>query len=180
MIGEFLKALFLAGIPVGLFSYVLIWWGIKREYFANITELKVLEDEVKQMAKARSSGKKKAAVQDDAKPKFSAVHNKWLKFGGGFYGVVALMTFGIIEGGEILGFFANFRDNLRVLGDFNIGLLIEVFIDQLMNFISALAWPWYWAEYLRHDVLWFLAAYAGYWLGARAAIAYRPAAESEV
>lgn len=183
MIGELFRALLMAAVPVGAFTYLLIWWGLRSGYFQHTTKLKLLEDEVSRQAKARSKKKKKdktgEPVQHEPGPKFDPVHNKWLAFGGGFYGTVALMTFGVIEAGEIFGFFADLRANLGRLAELSIGLLVEVFIDQLKNFVSALAWPWYWMNEIRTgDIwLWFLAAYAGYWLGARAALIRKGPAE---
>ncbi len=183
MIGDFLRAFLLVGVPVGSFSYLLIWWGLRAEYFERTSKLKVLEDEVKKIARERSSGKNKKGANGHApiRPKFTPVHNKWLMFGGGFYGVVALLTFGVIEFSEILGFFSEFRTNVGRLADFNFDLIVNVLIDQLMNFFSALAWPWYWIERSRGEEfwIWFLAAYAGYWLGARAALAGQPTLDSK-
>jgi hypothetical protein len=43
----------------------------------------------------------------------------------------------------------------------------------MMNFVTALAWPGYWMSEVGASAIWiwFLAAYGGYWLGARAALA---------
>lgn len=175
MVAEFFKAFFLGGVPVGAVSYLLIWWALRAEYFERTTEMKALEKEVKKLAKSRSKRKKRRNGNDDEpiKPRYNPVHNKWLAFGGGFYGVVALMTFGIIELGEIRGFFAAFDDNMGKLAQLDVGMLIGFVIDSIMNFVTAIAWPLYWIGELRtgHFWVWFAAAYAGYWLGARAALA---------
>lgn len=175
MIPEFFKAFFMAGVPVGAVSYLLIWWALRAEYFERTTELRQLEDEVQQLAKARSKRKKhKSEVNGPAvKPKFTPVHDKWLAFGGGFYGVVALMTFGIVEMGELRDFFAAFSDNVGKLAQLNAGMIVDFVIDSIMNFVTALVWPMYWIGELHTGYfwIWFLAAYAGYWLGAKAALA---------
>ena len=104
------------------------------------------------------------------KPKHDFLHDKWMKFGGGFYGVVAFYTYVLIEIDEVwdfIGSLANlFNENL-------VRLVIQFFIESIMNFIAAVAWPVYWLNRVHSEQwLWVIAAYAGYWLGARAAFRY--------
>ena len=51
-------------------------------------------------------------------------------------------------------------------------MLIGLLVEALRNFILAIAWPAYWLSSIHtgHAWLWFLAAYAGYWAGARLAL----------
>lgn len=188
MIAEFLRAFLMAGIPVGIGSYLLIWWGLRAEYFEQTTELKALEKEVglhaKNRKKSRKKGKRKnndEGGEDKPSPKFNPVHNKWLTFGGGFYGLVALMTFAIIELGEIGALFAGLGDLLSRIADFDAGLIVEFIVESIKNFVTAITWPIYWMGEIRTGQfwLWFIAAYAGYWLGARAALVRRPVVDSE-
>lgn len=175
VIAELFKAAFLAGIPVGVTSFALVWWALRSDYLTSTTSLKALEKEVSLLSKANSN-KKKKKKQDLPEPrKLNPVHNKWLKFGGGFYGVVALMTFVIIEVGEIASFLGNFRESIGLFSNLGLNLVINFFIDAVMNFVAAISWPWYWMQEIRSDHIWvwFLAAYGGYWLGARAALKYR-------
>lgn len=171
---EFLKAFFIAGVPVGVVTYVLVWWALRSEYLDRTSDLKQFEMEVKRLKDERSGKKKNANTHAADTPirKLNPVHNKWLKFGGGFYGIVALMTFVIIEVGEILGFLGGFRENIGRLSNFSLDMAINFAIDAFMNFIQALAWPWYWMSEINANVIWIwmLAAYAGYWLGAKASL----------
>jgi hypothetical protein len=50
-----------------------------------------------------------------------------------------------------------------------ISLLINLFIESIMNFVAAIAWPVYWLGRAQPFWLWLIVAYAGYWLGVRAA-----------
>lgn len=174
MIAEFIKAFFVAGVPVGVVSFLLVWWALRAGYFERVTRIKEMEKHVKRLSK-EYKGKNKPAedtgVQAEKK-KFNPVHNKWLTFGGGFYGVAALMTFAIIEIGEIGDFFAQFNDNVSKLAQLEISMLIGFIIDSFMNFIIAIAWPLYWVSEIGGGSIWIwvLAAYAGYWLGARLAL----------
>ena len=133
--------------------------------------MKQLGKNLSQLSKAQSKKKKH---RDIAPKKLNPVHNKWLKFGGGFYGVVALMTFVVIEAGEVFSFLGAFWENIARLADFSFDFVIRFFINSMMNLAMALGWPWYWMNNIdmQHAWIWFLAAYGGYWLGARAAIMY--------
>ena len=169
MISEFFRAVFFAGIPVGLVSCGLVWWAIRSEYLEKTTSLKALEKGVSQLSKAQSKKNKNKGV---ASKKLNPVHHKWMKFGGGFYGVVALMTFVIVELGEIASFFGNFSENIGLFSRLSLDLVINFFIDSVMNFVTAIAWPWYWMQTIDSSDfwVWFLAAYGGYWIGAKAAL----------
>jgi hypothetical protein len=50
-----------------------------------------------------------------------------------------------------------------------ISLAINLFIESIMNFVAAIAWPVYWLGRAQPFWLWLIVAYAGYWLGVRAA-----------
>lgn len=107
------------------------------------------------------------------KAKHDFLHNKWMQFGGGFYGVVAFYTYVLIEIDEVWDFFVGlanlFNENL-------VRLVIQFFIQSFMNFIAAVTWPVYWLSRVHNDQwLWVIAAYAGYWLGAKAAFQFSQA-----
>ncbi len=174
MVYEFFRAAFLAGLPVGIVSYLLIWYALRSKYLQPTRNLKSLEKEVSQLSKARSKKKKDKDPEGPERPRLNPVHNKWLRFGGGFYGVVALMTFVIIEANEIISFFGAFTETLAGLADFDVGMIIRFIIDSMMNFVTAIAWPMYWISEIDMERiwLWFLAAYGGYWLGSKMAIGF--------
>ena len=102
----------------------------------------------------------------------NAIHNKWLSFGGGFYGVVGLPTYVVVELGGIREFIPQFDGFLSLISDITLELFIGFFINSLMNFVVAIAWPVYWMRDIRSDYIWvwFVAAYAGYWAGTRFAL----------
>lgn len=91
---------------------------------------------------------------------------KWVEFGGGFYGLVAVLTYIIVEAQEVIELFSSEGGIMEAISNIGIGTLINFFIESLMNFITAITWPVYWmgegqAEFWQ----WFLAAYAGYFVG---------------
>lgn len=176
MIGEFVRAFFIAGLPVGIVSFLLLWWGVRREYFDSLAGVDDLDREIKRMSKERKQAKKRKGETDDGFPvrvkKLNPIHNKWLTFGGGFYGVVALITFAVVEFWEIVGFMAELEENLSRFSQLNADILASLIVNSFQNFITAITWPLYWMDEIHGEFwIWFLTAYLGYWLGARFAIA---------
>ena len=100
------------------------------------------------------------------------VHNKWLAFGGGFYGVVGLLTYAVVELGEIRDFITQFDGFLSLFSDITLELFIGFFINSIVNFVVAIAWPAYWLNNISSNYIWiwFVAAYAGYSAGIRFAL----------
>jgi hypothetical protein len=188
MIAEFFRALFSAGIPVAVTSYLLAWWALKNGYFERADSVKGLEQEVKRLTgkKSRKDRKrlKKLAASDPeyadsgqekqqpGRHKMNPVHNKWLSFGGGFYGVVALITYTVIELGEIRDFIVNLGGFFQMLSNLSLNLIIGFIVNSFMNFFWAIAWPAYWLSEISssHIWIWFLLAYGGYWAGTRYAL----------
>ena len=118
--------------------------------------MKALQAELKTLSKDKENRVKKG----------DPIHNKWMKFGGGFYGVVGVFTLLVIEWSDIKGFgLGGYRE---IFNNFGIGNLIELGIDLIIesfkNFIAAISWPVYWMDVIDSDRiwLWFVAAYAGY------------------
>jgi len=177
MIGEFFRAFFQAGIPVAITSFLLVWWAQKNGYISTVSGLKEFESEVKRLSKAKSSNKKKkkegiAEADLEDIHQMNPVHNKWLRFGGGFYGVVGLLTYAVVELGEIRDFFTRFDGLASLISDISVDLFIGLFIDSIKNFVVAIAWPVYWLSDIRSDHIWiwFVVAYLSYWAGSRYAL----------
>jgi hypothetical protein len=99
------------------------------------------------------------------------VHGKWMKFGGGFYGIVALYTYGLVEWKEVSQFIASFGGFSEFINNLSIQVLIRMFIEGLKNFITAISWPVYWMGDFgpQRMWIWMAIAYAAYWLGMKAA-----------
>ena len=161
MITEIFTAAFKAGIPVGLMAYMLVWWALRNGYLNETGSVKAIEKEVKRLAKDKES-----------KLKADPVHKKWLSMGGGFYGVVAVLTWLFLELGEILDFITSFDGFSDLANSFSVNMLVGLFIEAIRNSFLALAWPVYWLSDIRGDYIWiwFILAYAGYWLGSQLAL----------
>ena len=160
MISVFLIALLKAGLPVGLAAYLLVWWALRNGRLGSAGTLGEVEKEIKSQTKDK-----------ERKKQADLVHRKWLTMGGGFYGVVAVLTLVWIELWEIIDFITGFEGFGTLAGLFSINTLINLFIETLMNTLSALVWPLYWLGSTQGaGWIWILAAYAGYWVGCNLAL----------
>ncbi|MBT8051089.1 MAG: hypothetical protein KJO70_07815 [Gammaproteobacteria bacterium] len=160
MIREIFSALFLAAVPVGVAAYLMVWWALRNGHLGSAKNLGDIESEFGRLAKdkeARKSG--------------DPVHRKWLEFGGGFYGLVALLTLVHIELGEIADFLGDFGGLETLAGLISINTLVNIFVETLQNTLMALIWPFYWldSQGMDHAWLWLALAYAGYWSGLKLA-----------
>jgi hypothetical protein len=181
MILELLRALLLAGLPVGVASFFLFTWALRRRAPGAVTSLRAVARDLKRESKERAKLKKErrgvsavlaegAHLSRDAQ--LDLIQNKWLKFGGGFYGVVGLLTYAVVELGDLWNFAIQFESIWVLIARFGPDTLINLLVDALRNFVVAIAWPGYWLSSIdsQYVWLWFVAAYAGYWAGARLAL----------
>jgi len=162
---ELLWALLLVTAPIFIFSLALVWWALQKGNLKEGLDGKALRRELNAMTK---KGKKKGADKEVSEhKKGDIIQNKWAKFGGGFYGVVAFFTYLVIEIRDIFTTIMNIGGLLDFIRHLDIGVIIGMFISALTNFIAAMAWPWFWMKRLDtpHTWVWFALAYAGYWLG---------------
>ena len=86
--------------------------------------------------------------------------------------MVGLLTYVVVELGEIRDFFVQFESIGALISSISIDLFIGLAIDALQNFVVAIAWPLYWMNKIGggHIWIWLAMAYAGYWAGARIAL----------
>lgn len=67
--------------------------------------------------------------------------DKWLEFGGGYYGIVAFVKFILIELAQIKDFLFDGPSIGEFIQSLGIGTLINLFVEQIMNFVAAIIWP---------------------------------------
>ena len=158
---DFLPALLKAGVPLFLLAFALVSWGLHRGWLSG-DSFEELQGSMEALGKAQKN--KKSRQQMDP------ALGKWYRFGGGFYGLVALYTWILIEWEDI----SNFLTGLAQVA-FNmdpgalIALVIELLVESLVNFVLAIAWPAYWLAESSSSWITLLMAYGGYWLGVQAA-----------
>lgn len=145
------------GLPLFILTFALIWWALLRGRVEGDTH-KALQESMASLVK-RQKDKEQPEKVDPAL-------GKWFSFGGGFYGLVALYTWILIEWDDVSEFIMDLGDLVFRL---DIGVLIRLFIESIMNFVAAIAWPVYWLQKADNPWIWFGVAYAGYWLGIQAA-----------
>ena len=162
---EVFWALLMVGIPIGVFTLAIVWWALQRGHFQETLDIKALEREIKAMSKNNKKNKK------EDKPDLHPVQKKWAKFGGGFYGIVAFFTYVVVEVTEIITMVINFGGFFGFLKQLDLDVIINMLIEALTNFIAAMVWPLYWMRRIETDQtwVWFVVAYAGYWLGLKLA-----------
>lgn len=152
---EILRAVFIAGLPTMIVAFLMVFFAIKRGYLEqdeNIEELKK---------------RKKQAKKDKAEFKVNPVHSKWLFFGGGYYGIMALGTYAHVELVEVYEFFRDFSSISNFIDQISFGALIRLIIDSFLNIIPAFTWFLYWPKiFVMHSGwYWLGASYAGYHVG---------------
>ncbi len=153
---DIFQAIAILGLPVAGLSWLLF----NRLYSTGKLDRNANHKSIRSGLK----GIKKAA-KDPASRDRDFFQNRWMKFGGGFYGVVGLWTFIAIEISDLVSFVWNFPGIDKLLEDGLINLIISTLINQLMNFISALIWFTYWPSAERNLLVWAAIAYLGYLLG---------------
>ncbi|GLR69167.1 hypothetical protein GCM10007852_00750 [Agaribacter marinus] len=126
-------------------------------------DLKSLENASKEMAK-----KHKKERNNDHQGHL--VLNKWMSFGGGFYGLMAFVTYGYIELKELSAFatklfILNWDQFFSSVG---IDLLVNFFINSIRNLIDAFVWFQFWPKVLliNNGWIWLGVAYVAYACGA--------------
>jgi len=162
LLKEAVWALILVAVPVGLFTLAIAWWAMRNGHLKDATDSKAIGLGLKSMSK------KKVKPEDD---KRDLIQKKWAKFGGGFYGIVAFFTYIVIEMIEIIDMIMNVGGLWAFIKHLGLDVIIQFFIDAIMNFVSAMVWPLYWMQRIDTNYAWvfFVAAYTGYWFGLKLA-----------
>ena len=162
MIADIIKALIFAGIPVALFSYYLVSLTRKNTSLTsnNATELK---KELKQLSLEENK---------DDNLLIRLLQKKFMKFGGGFYGIITLMTYLHIEFNQTIDFLKNFTGFQDFIDKIGLKMMINFIIEAVMNLVSAFLWPIYWVKYLPIDSLsiWLVVAFLAHWFATKYAL----------
>ena len=156
MVVELVQATAILGLPVAGLSWLLF----KRLYSTGRLDRSADQKSIRSGLKSI-----KKAAKDPASRDKDFFQNRWMKFGGGFYGVVGLWTFFAIEISDFLSFAWNFPGFAKLLENGLISLVVNALVNQLMNFVSALIWFSYWSGAERNLLVWVAIAYLGYLLG---------------
>jgi len=144
MILDFLKAIIIAGLPVALVSY----------FFTALT-MKKAPLKAKNSKELKIELKNTQVKKDKQENVFThMLHKKWLHFGGGFYGVLVFITYIHIEFYQLIDFIKSFTSIQDFIDSIGLSMLINFFIEAIMNLVSAFLWFVYWYKYLPIGSFW--------------------------
>ena len=162
---EVFWAVLMVGVPIAVFTLAIVGWSLQRGHFKEILDSKALGREMKAVSRNYRKYKKEGSGKQHP------LQKKWGKFGGGFYGIVAFFTYIVVEVTEITTMIMNFGGFIDFLKKLDVDIIISIFVEAITNFITAMIWPVYWLNRIDTDQtwIWFVIAYAGYWLGLKLA-----------
>ena len=161
----------MATIPVGIFSFLLLGWALKLGKLKHFTTREELKTQMEQMKEEKKQKKEKGEKVDHG----DFFINKWMAFGGGFYGTMAFFTYVVIELEEIWDFITDLSKIAYIFSNLGLDLLIDFILNSLYNFIAAIIWFVTWGYVIEDYVLiWLAMAYIGYFIGAKMVPEYSP------
>ena len=162
---DLVKAIFYAGLPVQIFTFLMVYYAYHKGYLASGIAIQDDFKDKKNLDKKLSKTNKKNLL---------FLHSKWVTFGGGFYGLVSLLTFIYIELEQTLQFLINATGLQSFIDLLTFSAILGMIIDSFINMLTALLWFSYWPKVFDMDniAIWFIATYIGYRLGANLAQRY--------
>lgn len=155
-LSELLHAVFELGLPVMALSWLLFYRLYSHGELARDADHKSIDTRLNAI---RKTEKESQETSD------SLMHAKWMKFGGGFYGVAAAWTLIYIE---VSGFVGTVLHPSAVLNMFDKGIgdfIAQKMSGQITTLVDAATWFAWWPEKGHGPVLWFVVAYVAYILG---------------
>lgn len=151
-----LRVTFELGLPVAALSWLLFYRLYSRGELARDASHKVIRTDLKQIRQAT----KKSETPPD-----SVLHAKWMRFGGGFYGVTALWTLVVIETSGILTAIADPSSIEDLFRHGLVGFIVSLIVGQFTTFLQAILWFDWWPGHGGQTVVWIAGAYVGYLAG---------------
>lgn len=162
---DLVKAIFYAGLPVLIFTFLMVYYAYYKGYLTSDVTIREVFKDKKNPNKKLSKANKKSLL---------FLHSKWMTFGGGFYGLISLLTFIYIELEQTVQFLLNSTGLQSFLNLLTLNAILGMIIESFTNMIKALFWFSYWPDVFDMDniAIWVITAYIGYRLGANLAQRY--------
>ena len=154
-----IEAIISLGLPVSIMS----WWVHSWMYRNNLLDKQASHKETDQAVKEIRKASNETGVQTG-----DYWTNKWLRFGGGFYGLTALWTFIVIEVQEIWWLITHIPTVIDLLSNGIFHLAIAFIKNQAMTFAQAFSWVVNWGG-SGFNLIFFFSAYIGFYLGMKLA-----------
>ncbi|MFT5483989.1 MAG: hypothetical protein ACI9GW_002649 [Halieaceae bacterium] len=174
MLTEVFRAIFLGALPVMVFSFAILQWSITTGRMQKFTGEDGLATQHARHAKSvGKTGRPKDTSfieqLSDERSRGDIFHGKLMSFGGGYYGTMAILTYLLIEVVEIWQFMVQALSPNTSFGEIGLGLVIEFFVNSLLNLIAAFIWFMTLPEYINisEGLVWLGASYLGYLAGLR-------------
>jgi len=163
---DVLQAVLFVGIPVGVFSFLMIYFSYQKGYLSPEIAIK---DAFK-----KHNNTSQSSLSRKNKKDLLFLHSKWVTFGGGFYGLIALLTFIIIELTQLFNFLFSITSWQDIIVLFTLDSLIAMIVDSITNMVKAAIWFTYWPNKFNTEnyIVWILIAYIGYRFAAKYALRY--------
>lgn len=155
-LSELLRAILELGLPVAALSWLLFYRLYSRGVLARDADHKTIDASLKTIHKEQK--------QSEEKPD-SLVHGKWMKFGGGFYGVAAAWTLLYIEASGVVDIVAHPSSVLNMFDKGIGGFIAQKISGQVTTFVDAATWFSWWPGRGHGPVVWFVVAYIAYLAG---------------
>lgn len=162
---DLVKAIFYAGLPVLIFTFLMVYYAYHKGYLtSDVTIRDVFKDKKNPDRKLSKTNKKNLLF----------LHSKWITFGGGFYGLISLLTFIYIELEQTLQFLIHATGWQSFVNLLTFEAILGMIIESFINMIKSLLWFSYWPNVFEMEniAIWFIASYIGYRFGANLAQRY--------
>ncbi len=156
MLTELLHAVVELGLPVAALSWLLFYRLYSRGELARDADHKAIDASLKEIKKSQKDSEEKSD---------SLLHTKWMKFGGGFYGVAAAWTFIYIDVSGIVGVILHPSVIPEMFHNGIIQLIVQQMTSQITTLVDAAIWFTWWPARGHGPVVWFVVAYVGYMAG---------------
>ena len=162
---DLVKAIFYAGLPVQIFTFLMVYYAYHKGYLTSDVNIRDVFKDKKNPDRKLSKNNKKNLL---------FLHSKWITFGGGFYGLLSLLTFIYIELEQTVQFLIHATGWQSFVNLLTFDAILSMIIDSFINMIKSLLWFSYWPDVFEMEniAIWFIATYIGYRFGANLAQRY--------
>jgi hypothetical protein len=156
MLLDLLRATVELGLPVAALSWLFFYRLYSRGELARDADHKAIRSGLKQI---RAESKRSQTPAD------GILHTKWMKFGGGFYGAVALWTIIVLEAGGVVSMIAHPSSIEEMFRGGLVEFIVSLLTSQITTFVQAFTWFTWWSGRGHDPLVWIVVAYAGYIAG---------------
>lgn len=164
---ELITAVLYAGIPIAVLAFGLIYWAQQKGYPIVKESDDDPDDLTDDLNDELTAELDDISNSDKKKKQKHIVFDKWTTFGGGYYGIMALITYIHVEALELWQAFSAFESIEHFISQLSVGFFIGLIIEAIKNLVTAFIWFTYWDEFLpiNSPWLWLAVSYAGYYAG---------------